>query len=446
MPQEPDVIVIGAGVAGLTAACELAHAGLSVLILEARDRIGGRVFTTRDPSTGAPIEFGAEFIHGRPREIWQPLQRRQIRIREVEGDEWCGSRLSLAPCDFSSQVDALLENMSDFEPDQSFQDFLRNQPKSIDESTKRRALGYVSGFNAADPGLVGVHWLVDGMRADRRIEGNRVFRSKNGYADLIDIFREELSRLEILLRTSTAVSAIKWQSSRAQVEMMTSGSQSTETITSPRVLITLPLGVLQAPSKTPGAVEFIPKLPVEKIEALKKLEMGKVIRIILCFRQRFWENLRPDARSNKTLSEMSFLMTEDEWFPTWWTTLPERLPIITGWAPFRCAERLSGQPSEFVIERSLQTLSQLLKVNLSELQQSLAAAYFHDWQTDPFSVGAYSYAKVGADGAQQALGAPIENTLFFAGEATDVSGHNGTVHGAMASGYRAAMDILQTLA
>ena len=80
---------------------------------------------------------------------------------------------------------------------------------------------------------------------------------------------------------------------------------------------------------------------------------------------------------------------------------------------------------------------------LSDLESCLEAASFHDWQSDPFSRGAYSYAKVGADGAQKALGAPVENTLFFAGEATDTSGHNGTVNGAIASGYRAAAEIIR---
>ena len=72
----------------------------------------------------------------------------------------------------------------------------------------------------------------------------------------------------------------------------------------------------------------------------------------------------------------------------------------------------------------------------------LEAAYFHDWQSDPFSRGAYSYSKVGSDGAQKALAAPLDHTLFFAGEATDLSGHNGTVHGAIASAHRAAEEIL----
>ena len=122
--------------------------------------------------------------------------------------------------------------------------------------------------------------------------------------------------------------------------------------------------------------------------------------------------------------------------------MPEKLPMITGWAPFRCAERLSGKSRSFVIDRGLQTLAALLGVGLDELTNWLDAAYFHDWQSDPFSRGAYSYGGVDADGAQQALANPVENTLFFAGEATDTTGHNGTVHGAIASGRRAAKEIL----
>ena len=84
----------------------------------------------------------------------------------------------------------------------------------------------------------------------------------------------------------------------------------------------------------------------------------------------------------------------------------------------------------------------LLGESKEPLQSELAAAYFHDWNSDPFSLGAYSYVKVGGEGCQKTLGAPIENTLFFAGEATDTSGNNGTVHGAIASGKRATQEIL----
>jgi monoamine oxidase len=139
---------------------------------------------------------------------------------------------------------------------------------------------------------------------------------------------------------------------------------------------------------------------------------------------------------------MSFLFGQDDWFPTWWTANPAKIPIITGWAPFRSAERLSGKSPSFVAEHSLQTLSTLLRVSQSELEKILEDAHFHDWQTDPYSRGAYSYGKVGANEAQQILTEPIDDTLYFAGEATDTTGNNGTVHGAIASGYRAAQQIL----
>jgi len=142
---------------------------------------------------------------------------------------------------------------------------------------------------------------------------------------------------------------------------------------------------------------------------------------------------------------MSFLLSDENPFPTWWTMMPEKLPIITGWATFKCAEAVSGKGEGFIIDKALDTLSRLLKVDRQELEALLGAAYTHDWQTDPFARGAYSYAKVGGDGAQRELATPVENTVFFAGEATDLSGHNGTVHGAIASGRRAAKEILRSM-
>src|SRR5579864_2954284 len=98
MAREPDVIIIGAGMAGLAAARELGRAGLAISILEARERIGGRVFTLHDPACNVPIELGAEFIHGRAREIWDPLEKAGVNVTEVEGDYWCISDGRLSTC------------------------------------------------------------------------------------------------------------------------------------------------------------------------------------------------------------------------------------------------------------------------------------------------------------------------------------------------------------
>jgi monoamine oxidase len=447
MSNGMDVIIIGAGAAGLAAAAELGRSGFSVSILEARDRIGGRIFTLPDSALQVPIELGAEFIHGLPPEIWLPLQARNISPTEVEGDLWCMHKAHLSRCDFFSSVDEILDRMDDRFPDESFRSFLeRCWPEASrnpeQQEAAERALGYVTGFNAADPDQVGVHWLLKEMRADQAIEGERSFRLTSGYRQLIEIYQQELAQYGVTTQANTIVEAIQWRTGHAEV--IAQNGHGAARFTASRLLVTLPLAVLQANPGSLGAVQFSPPLPTQKLAALQRMEMGKVIRIVLRFRNRFWETLSAGPGNSETLADMSFLLSQDGWFPTWWTTMPRTLPILTGWAPFRSAEKLSGQSQSFVIEHSLQTLSRLLRIDRRELESLLEAAYFHDWQCDPFSLGAYSYGKVGAGVAPEVLGMPMDNTLFFAGEATDTSGHNGTVHGAIASGRRAASEILRS--
>ncbi|MGA9508676.1 MAG: NAD(P)/FAD-dependent oxidoreductase [Candidatus Sulfotelmatobacter sp.] len=441
-----DVIIIGAGASGIAAATALASAGFSITLLEARDRIGGRIFTLQDPKLRAPIELGAEFIHGLPPEIWDLLQSRHVQIREVDGDNWCVEEDGVSPCNFFSDVDRILQKMREHtNGDESFTDFIKHySSRSPDTPTLRRAkqwaTGYVSGFNAADPALVSVNWLLQGMRAEEQIEGDRAFRAEHGYADLIEIFQQQLQDSGVSLQKNTIVESIQW--SPGQVDITASSTNGAATFSAPRALITVPLGVLQAQIEEKGAIHFIPELPQQKQDAIQNIAMGKVIRVTLRFRERFWKDL-PYSREKdfKSMDGMSFLLSHDDWFPTWWTTAPVKLPLLTGWAPFHCASRLSGHCESFVIEHTIATLHHLLGVSVQELETLLEHAYFHDWQTDPFSRGAYSYGKVGGDQAPQALAIPVDNTLFFAGEATDTNGLNGTVHAAIASGRRAAVEI-----
>jgi monoamine oxidase len=435
------VLVVGAGTAGLAAALELGENGLSVVMLEARDRIGGRIFTLNDPRVPFPIELGAEFIHGRPPEIWDLLRKHNVPTTEADGDNWCVRDGSLSPCDFFSEVDDILQRMDDRAPDQSFMDFLQHCCPDASAEAKQHALNYVTGFNAADPAQVGVHWLVKEMRAEEKIDGERAFRARNGYSALLKIFDERLAKTNVSMRLNTVVERVTWGPGDVYVEATSKGHSIL--FRTKRLLLTVPLGVLQRPLGERGAIEFRPALPEGKLKAITRLEMGKVVRIVLHFRERFWEQLQPDAAKGKTLGDMSFLFSQDNWFPTWWTTMPDRLPLITGWAPFHCAERLMAE-NVSVVARSLQTLSGLLNVSLRRLEDLLEGSYFHDWQNDPFSRGAYSYAKVGGAHACDILSQPVQETLLFAGEATDVTGNTGTVHGAIASGHRAAAEIIKT--
>jgi monoamine oxidase len=451
--KESDAIIIGAGAAGLSAAAALGKARVSVTLLEARDRIGGRMFTLLDPKLQAPIELGAEFIHGRPREIWNLLKRHNVQITEMDGDNWCVEKERLSPCDFFSDVDKILKKMK-FEVhqdnnDETFLDFLERYSSGFDgtpqlQRAKEWATSYVSGFNAADPGLVSVNWLVKGMRAEEQIEGDRAFRAEHGYTDLIEVFQPSLNDGAVSVRKSTTVENVQWEPGR--VEITTSSAKGKAKLSAPHALITVPLGVLQARPDDKGAIQFSPKLPGKKQDAIHHILMGKVIRITLRFRERFWEELPTmRERNSQTMGGMSFLFSHDGWFPTWWTTSPRKLPVLIGWAPFHCAARLSGRSESFVVEQSIETLHRLLGLSTQKLHTLLEHAYFHDWQADPFSRGAYSYGKVGQEQAHQALAEPIENTLFFAGEATDTEGQNGTVHGAIASGRRAATEIADVI-
>ena len=473
-----DIIIIGAGISGLAAALDLTRAGLTVDILEARDRIGGRIFTQKDPTLNHPIELGAEFVHGLAPEIWLPLQQHNLKVNEVEGDLWCSIDQQLQKCDFFSKADKILSEMDDKRPDEPFLDFVaRRFPGNDHAEAKDWATRYVTGFNAAHAEDVSVHWLAHNQHAEHQIDGDRAFRIEGGYQELLDVFAKELginnggtepalfsaeapseaegdraargSRTGVLARTrmhlNTMVGEISWRNGAVKLETQT--PRGNKTFEAPRTLITLPLGVLQARTN----LRFDPELPSDKLHALDQLAMGKVLRVTLCFREAPWraENLHAflsdkNARPTQNLSNLSFLFSHDDYFPTWWTQLPEHVPIITGWSPAHCAERMSGMTNGRIIDRALESLSNLLGLDKAQLNSQLTAAHLHNWDTDPFSRGAYSYVKVGGEGCQATLAAPVANTLFFAGEHTDTTGHNGTVHGAIASGRRAAKEILTT--
>lgn len=432
-----DVLILGAGVAGLSAAIDLSRAGLRVEIIEGRERVGGRILTQFDAILNHSVELGAEFVHGLAPEIWLPVQEHDLGVTEVEGDFWCSTNGKLEPCRFFREVQKILSKMDDRSADQSFLEFLAQKfPGNDHDEAKQHAIAYVSGFNAADPAQVSVQWLVHGRAAEEEIQGDRAFHISGGYQTFLDLLTDDLASRQVPIHLNTRVQQVRWNT--GQVEIGVVSGKGEATFSAPRAVITFPLGVLQSAAQEAG-INFDPQLPAEKLRALEKLAMGKVVRVTLCFRRRIWEDI---TAKEKTLAGMSFLFSDDKLFPTWWTQMPDPVPMITGWSPAASADNLRGMSEGRIVQKAIETLSSLLGLEQSSVQSELVGAYFHDWDLDPFSQGAYSYVKAGGEGYQRTLGAPVDNILFFAGEATDVSGHNGTVHGAIASGKRAAQEIL----
>jgi monoamine oxidase len=434
MPSEDDVLVLGAGVAGLAAAAELHEAGLRVRILEARDRIGGRTWSIPAPGLEQSIELGAEFIHGKPPELFSIAQAAHLAPIELGGENFTSDGKAVKRFDFFQKSDSVLDELSDRGRDRSFTEFVRDHAGQ-DAERLQWAMRYVRGFHAADPDLISVQAMVRESRAEAKIEGDRGFRPRQGYRSLIEWYQRRLAGVPIDL--NARVRRVEWSPSGVEVlgDAAPAGSIHQH---ARNLLVTLPLGVWQADVSEDGGVEFLPELP-QKRAAATRMMMGRILRITLQFRGRFWAERKTGFAD---LQKMHFLMADDEHFPTWWTMHPIAAPLLVGWAPDIYADKLRGKSQDEVVAQARESLVHALPQYEREIREGLVNGYFHDWQEDPFSRGAYSYVKVGGLGAQEALGAPVENTLFFAGEATESEGHHATVHGAIATGLRAAREIL----
>lgn len=204
----PDVIVVGAGAAGLAAARALSGAGLHTIILEARNRIGGRVFTVHDPLAPVPIELGAEFIHGRPPELWNITRSAALPVADVVGDRWCFDQ-SLRRCDdVFAKVDKVLDGLENSQ-EKSFGEYIREC--DYDERDKAWAIAYVEGFNACTKEDVSVRWLAESQKAAEAIDGDRLFRPLAGYDRVIMSLRGGLEDERAPIYLNTPVSSVQWQ-------------------------------------------------------------------------------------------------------------------------------------------------------------------------------------------------------------------------------------------
>jgi len=416
----PDVIVIGAGVAGLTVARDLTASGQRVLLLEARGRLGGRVMTHHTPD--GPIELGAEFVHGAVEEILGVAARAELPLRETDRSSAPEPRGEAGPrTDFFSAIDALLAHASGGD-DESFQHLVERV--DVDAGTKARGLALVEGYHAADPAKISVQSLLDNTAADERPGAERQFRFIRGYDSLVNALFDQAERELCTVQLGAVTTAIAWRQGHAIVRT-TAGAE----FAAPRVVVTVPLGVLKA-----GAIDFSPRLP-GKEDALRRLEMGAAARVSLQFEHDAWAG-------RDAFSRDGFLFTGEPPFPVWWISHPAPRPVVTGWAGGRRALALATLGESKRVGVALEALGAALAVDASRLRGELRGGFCHDWQSDPFARGAYSYAGVGGRNAGTELAAPVDSTLFFAGEATQSDGRNATVHGAIASGQRAAKQVL----
>ena len=416
-----DVAVIGAGAAGLAAARTLSGAGKRVCLIEARQRAGGRISTLHLPDLPVPIEFGAEFLHGEAASTFEIVDAAALPVYELRADQWFSHDGSFTRIrDFWGEMNRVRARIGRLKHDVSFAEFLRKQ-RGLSPRTRKLACNFVEGYHAAHADRISALAL---RLAPGEAEGEfPQYRLASGYDSVIAWMRAGLDPNHVELRFGSVAKRVQWSKGSVEIDC---GAFS---VRARAAIITIPIGVWKAPRDQEGAIVFDPPLR-EKERALAHLETGHVVRITFRFRERFWEKHR-----------FTFVHTNDRFMPTWWTSAPMRSPLLIGWAGGHCADALLAErPS--LIDRALDSMSRAFGVPRRQLDALLAGTWMHDWQSDPFSRGAYSYAGVGGAGAHEKLAKPIQNTLFFAGEATSKD-ETGTVAVAIATGYRAAQKLLK---
>lgn len=418
-----DVIVIGAGISGLAAARDMARSGMDVLVLEARDRVGGRIHTLHEPAPHG-LEIGAQMIHGSRAATWELIHEFGVQTRPFPSwDTWPWSKAAgFRPPDAGLREAAEARLKAAFREyhgdDESFQEFL--QAKRLTPADQEAVLEHALSWSA-EPDEISLRAAMEDQAAwDSYFDQN--YQVIGGYDTLPLKIAEGLGER---VRLSSVVRQIEWGRYGVLVSYRRDGKD--EKARAARAVITLPVGILQS-----GGPDFTPRLPPWKDRAIRALHMGRVVVVHLLFDTWFWRDAVPglpgwDARGGR----ISF-----------WDPHPPGTgePVLLGWIVGRAAQELSDLGEAAGKERALAWVEEAFPS--AGVKKRLRFSSMRDWIADPYSRGSYSYTRPGGSAQRAVLGTPVDDLLHFAGEATAAAPHYQTVHGAYASGRRVAREIL----
>jgi monoamine oxidase len=289
----------------------------------------------------------------------------------------------------------------------------------------------VQGFDGADPARASAKEILKEWTGGSSADAP-TFRPQRGYGALMDSLMGGLHPQHVCLQLHSIVTEIRWQ--RGEVKVLYTRHGEFMEARAPRVIVTLPLGVMQLPPLAPGSVLFSPALPRKQLP-LSRLIMGPVIKLALCFSKPFWTGI-DDGRHR----DVAFFHAPGAPFPTFWSTLPVRSSVLYAWSGGPNAARIVARTTDEVLRPALASVAQLFGKDRN-YRRLLEGVYWHDWQNDPYSCGAYGYAGVNGGAARKQLAEPVEQTVFFAGEAMDEE-ESSSVGGALNTGRQAAERVL----
>jgi monoamine oxidase len=421
--KKPRIIIIGAGAAGLMAARELARAGNDAIILEARDRLGGRIYPLDEDDFGYPAQGGAEFVHGTAPLTHALAHEAGLTLAPRQGEVWRlqGATLSRG-VGLAREMELVQRKLKGLTQDMTIAAFLDTYFKEPSHTALRQMIRrMVEGYDAADPRLASAfalrdEWMADGFGQNMRIE--------EGYGALIAFLESQCKANGAQIRLNAEVETIDARNDQATVMCRNGG----DTYEAESVLVTVPLPLLLP-------ITFLPNQP-RKIEAARNIGFGGVIKIILRFRTRWWLSSR-----GVDLGKM-FLLRSDEAVPVWWTQYPLTHPVLTGWLSGPKVLNYINMSSNEILDIALTSLANSLDKSITKIKRELVTANIVNWAADRFARGAYTYATLATAAAKKELAKPVNGTVFFAGEALHAGTEMGTVEAALASGVVAAANVV----
>jgi len=421
------VLIIGAGVAGLTAARLLHDDGYNVTVLEGRDRIGGRLWTNRDLD-GLPLDMGASWIHGTDGNPLTALADEvdvervvtdsdNLALYDAEGDAFGEDDIAT----YEALHEALMARAAEIAEESDIDMSLRaaitqalNEAGADLDDTDLLVLGYIVNTTVEHEYAASVDVLSSwNWDSDDGFGGDDVL-FPDGYDWLIRMLSQGLN-----IHLNTPIHEIRYNDNGVEVV------SDDAAFSADYAVITLPLGVLKA-----GVVSFAPPLPADKLRALTVLQMGILNKVYLQFEEAFWD---------VTVDSIGYVSAEHgEWAEIVNFVHVVDAPVLLCFNAATFGLALEDMSDTEIVERAMTTLRTIYGDAISEPVGVLITR----WGKDPFSYG--SYSAYGVDSSvedRMALAAPLNDTLFFAGEATH-SQYPATIHGALLSGQRAAEEIM----
>ena len=330
--------------------------------------------------------------------------------------------------------------------DESFREFLDRRPGGRREAHNRRlALQFVEGFMAADAQRVSSQSMAGDEDPTGDPAAQRTGRVVDGYDGVIEALAKPIGSF---IRRSVLVTRVRWKPGRVDVESRSAtDGRKRPVIRARRLIVTVPLGVLQAPFGFARQHRVRPAARQPRQSRWRRWPWDPSCAWSSASRTRFWTNDALAERANvPSLESLSFVQSNDENFPVWWTQYPLRSPVIVGWRGGPRARILDRLSPVGLTDCAVASLARTFRLPARRLHALLAGSWAHHWDNDPLSRGAYSYQLVGGSAAPADLARPLGGTLYFAGEATAPDGRSGTVDGAIASGQRAAQQVRRAFA